>query len=189
MYDFTDKYKKKFNGGGSADVFPMSFEYFNYITMEILTTELVRNILLALGCVFLATLFLIADIFASIIVVVSVIMALIDLGGFMFFWGLNIDTIVSILVIIALGLSVDYSAHVAHAFMVATGTREERVHKALVDIGPAVLNGGFSTFLAFAMLMTSKSIIFLTFFKIFFLVLNMLQSCDSVYNSTESPCC
>ena len=170
MYDLVDGYKKKFDGGSGSDVFPMSYDYFNYITMEILTTELVRNILLALVCVFLATLFLIANLFASIIVVVSVLLALIDLGGFMFFWGLNIDTIVSILVTIALGLSVDYSAHIAHAFMVATGTREERVYHALVDLGPAVLNGGFSTFLAFGMLMTSKSIIFLTFFKIFFLV-------------------
>ncbi len=84
--------------------------------------------------------------------------------------GLNIDTIAAILVTIALGLSVDYSAHIGHAFMVATGTRQERVYHTLVDIGPAVLNGGFSTFLAFGMLMTSQSIIFRTFFKIFFLV-------------------
>ena len=38
------------------------------------------------------------------------------------------------------------------------------------DMGPAVFNGGFSTFLAFALLMTSKSFVFVTFFKIFFLV-------------------
>ena len=37
-------------------------------------------------------------------------------------------------------------------------------------MGPAVFNGGFSTFLAFALLMTSKSFVFVTFFKIFFLV-------------------
>ncbi len=123
MYDFVEGYESKFDGGDSSQVFPMSDRYFDYITMEIITTELVRNILLALACVFLATLFLIADILASIIVVVSVFLALIDLGGFMYFWGLSIDTIVSILVTIALGLSVDYSAHVAHAFMVATGTR------------------------------------------------------------------
>ena len=37
-------------------------------------------------------------------------------------------------------------------------------------MGPAVFNGGFSTFLAFALLMSSKSFVFVTFFKIFFLV-------------------
>ena len=38
------------------------------------------------------------------------------------------------------------------------------------NIGPAVLNGGISTFLAFVMLAGSKSYGFSVFFKIFFLV-------------------
>ena len=37
-------------------------------------------------------------------------------------------------------------------------------------MGPAVFNGGFSTFLAFALLMMSQSYVFKSFFKIFFLV-------------------
>lgn len=170
MHSFADKYQKKLNGGSSAKVFAMSNQYFEHLATDILTTELVRNILLALLCVFLATLFLIANLFASVIVVFSVILVLIDLSGFMFFWGLNLDILICILIIIALGLSIDYSAHIAHAFMVATGTRKERVYIALVDLGPAVLNGGFSTFLAFAVLMFTRSIFFLAFFKVFFLV-------------------
>lgn len=70
----------------------------------------------------------------------------------------------------ALGLAVDYSAHIAHAFMTQTGSRNDRVRDTLVEMGPAVLNGGFSTFLAFALLMTSSSYVFKSFFKIFFLV-------------------
>ena len=54
--------------------------------------------------------------------------------------------------------------------MVEIGTRNERIRKTLENIGPAVLNGGFSTFLAFILLSFSKSHVFLTFFKIFFLV-------------------
>ena len=60
----------------------------------------------------------------------------------------------------------DYSAHIAHAFMSTHGTRDERVKKALSDIGPAVFNGGFSTFLAFVLLAGSKSHVFATFFKV-----------------------
>ena len=37
-------------------------------------------------------------------------------------------------------------------------------------IGPAVLNGGLSTLLAFILLSTSKSYVFLSFFKVFFLI-------------------
>lgn len=48
--------------------------------------------------------------------------------------------------------------------------RDERVQKTLRDIGPAVLNGGFSTFLAFSILIGSKSYVFKSFFKIFVLI-------------------
>ena len=70
-----------------------------------------------------------------------------------------------------MGLAVDYGAHIAHYFLTCDEeNRNKRIEKTLINIGPAVLNGGFSTFLAFVLLMTSKSYIFKTFFKIFFLV-------------------
>ena len=72
-----------------------------------------------------------------------------------------------------MGLAVDYGAHIAHFFMTCDEeTRDKRIEKTLIQIGPAVLNGGFSTFLAFALLMASKSYVFKTFFKIFFLVVS-----------------
>ena len=37
-------------------------------------------------------------------------------------------------------------------------------------VGPAVFNGGLSTLLAFILLSTSQSYVFLSFFKIFFLI-------------------
>jgi Niemann-Pick C1 protein len=56
-----------------------------------------------------------------------------------------------------MGLAVDYSAHVALNFItIYEGDRNECVQKTLIHIGPAVVNGGFSTFLAFALLMTSQ---------------------------------
>jgi hypothetical protein len=68
------------------------------------------------------------------------------------------------------GLCVDYSAHIMHRFLTESGGREERVRTTLTNIGPAVFNGGVSTFLAFILLATSKSHVFSSFFKIFFLV-------------------
>lgn len=54
--------------------------------------------------------------------------------------------------------------------MVEQGDKNIRIQQTLKNIGPAVLNGGVSTFLAFILLATSKSHVFSTFFKIFFLV-------------------
>lgn len=41
----------------------------------------------------------------------------------MYFWDLNIDTVTSIILIIALGLSIDFSAHIGHTFMTTKGNR------------------------------------------------------------------
>ena len=50
--------------------------------------------------------------------------------------------------VLAVGLAVDYSAHVAHAFMITPGTRQQRVDVAIEEMGTAVIHGAFSTFLA-----------------------------------------
>ena len=48
--------------------------------------------------------------------------------------------------------------------------RNQRMIMTMTKIGPAVLNGGVSTLLAFSLLYTSQSYVFLSFFKIFFLI-------------------
>ena len=89
----------------------------------------------------------------------------------MYFWGISIDTTAAVLLSVALGLAVDYSAHIAHAFMTTSGkSKDKRIKRALIEIGPAVFHGGVSTFLAFAVLFFSNSFAFKIFFKIFFLV-------------------
>ena len=56
--------------------------------------------------------------------------------------------------------------------MLIQGSRDERMVKTLTHIGPAVFNGGLSTFCAFVLLAFSKSQTFLAFFKVFFLVVS-----------------
>jgi len=154
----------------SSRVFPMCIGYASWETDEVISEELYRNILLAILCVFITTWMLLFNFGASLQVLGCVVLTLVNVGGFIHFWGLTIDTVSCTNIIISIGLCVDYSAHIAHAFMSTQGTRDERVKAALADIGPAVFNGGFSTFLAFVLLAGSKSHVFATFFKVFFLV-------------------
>ena len=66
----------------------------------------------------------------SLMVVANVILTLINVAGYMWLWGLSIETAAAILLTIALGLAVDYSAHIAHAFMAAEGdNRNERMRR------------------------------------------------------------
>lgn len=77
--------------------------------------------------------------------------------------GIAIDSVSVINVVLAVGLSVDYSAHVGHCFMVKGGSdRSWRATEALADIGSAVLQGAMSTFLAVVVLLFSTSYVFET---------------------------
>jgi len=154
----------------SGTVFPMAQGYASWETDEVIGYELYRNMSLAVLCIFFTTWILLFNLWACLQVLFSVVLTLVNVAGFMHFWGLTVDTVSCTNLIIAIGLCVDYSAHIAHSFMMCTGSREKRVKDALYKIGPAVLNGGFSTFLAFVLLATSRSHVFMVFFKVFFLV-------------------
>ena len=88
---------------------------------QVIKTELFRNIGLSMACVFVTMLLLLADIWGSILTMICVVMSLIDVMGYMQAWGLTIDVVSSVIVIISIGLCVDYSAHIAHAFLTSKG--------------------------------------------------------------------
>ncbi|CAL4059866.1 unnamed protein product [Meganyctiphanes norvegica] len=138
-------------------------------TNEVVGYELVRNLILAGVVVGIITLILLASARCAFLVLLCVAFTVIGVTGIMWVWGLTVDTVSCIAIVLAIGLSVDYAAHIAHAFLTARGekTRIERAEEALRTVGPAVTHGAVSTFLAFSLLGMSSSHVFLTFFKIF----------------------
>ena len=75
----------------SSRVFPHASNYNNAVTLGVVVTELTRNILLAMLCVFTCTLFLIGNIVMTLIVSCTVSITLVDVAGKItlkiFFWG------------------------------------------------------------------------------------------------------
>lgn len=71
----------------------------------------------------------------------------------------------------------DYAAHIAHAFLNAESredddnARRTRTLIAVRHIGAAVAYGAGSTFLAVSMLAFSSAYVFVSFFRIFYLVI------------------
>lgn len=45
----------------------------------------------------------------------------------MHYWGLTVDTVNTIILVLAVGLSVDYASHIGHTFMVISGTRHGKL--------------------------------------------------------------
>ena len=152
--------------GGSGRIFPFSKGYAAWETDEIITEELYRNLALAFSCIFVTTLILLSDFIACIQVLSCVILTMVNTAGFMHFWGLTIESVSTANLIICIGLCVDSAAHITHEFLKTPGTKEERSKLALKNIGPAVFNGGLSTFLSFILCANSNSHVFSTFFRV-----------------------
>ena len=153
---------------GIVGSFPYSFQYLFYEQYAVIQREALTNLGLALVAVFVITFLILGDLRSTAMVMLCVLLTDCDILGLMYLWGLTIDSVSVVNLVLAIGLAVDYSAHVAHAFTEATGTRNERAQKAVLEMGTAVIHGAFSTFLAVLVLASSKSYIFRVFFKQFF---------------------
>lgn len=139
----------------------------NWITDEIIDQEVIRNICLALVCVMFCTAILIVNFQICFWIFICVLLTLVNVGGYMQRWGLTIDLVSCIGLQLAVGLCVDYAAHVGHTFLTVTrGNRTERALDTVLHIGAAVLYGGGSTLLALAMLSGSEAYTFKAFFKV-----------------------
>lgn len=161
-----DRIRKKDFGVPS---FPWSYQFLTWETFKIIREELINNVSLCLAAVLVITTLLIGHPLCSGLVFICVTMTVVDILGCMYFWGLVIDNVSVIQTVIAIGLCVDYAAHVGHSFMTKAGTRSERVTACLADVGAAVMNGGLSTFFAVVLLSASASYVFRVLFQQFFL--------------------
>ncbi|XP_012282501.1 patched domain-containing protein 3 [Orussus abietinus] len=98
----------------------------------------------------------------------------IELGvaGYMSLWDVNLDSISMINLIMCIGFSVDFTAHICYAYMSSKKKRsEERVQECLYSLGLPIVQGATSTILGLVALLLAGTYIFLVFFKMVFLVI------------------
>ncbi|KAG6455397.1 NPC intracellular cholesterol transporter 1 [Manduca sexta] len=144
----------------------------NWVTDEIIAVEVERNIELALVCVMVCTVILITNLQMCLWIFICVALTILNVLGWMQRWGMTVDIVCCIGLELAIGLCVDYAAHVGHTFLTVTeGSRNDRAFKTVTSIGTAVLLGGGSTLLSLSLLSMSKAYTFQSFFKIFLLVI------------------
>ncbi|XP_045494460.1 protein patched homolog 3-like [Colias croceus] len=157
-------------GNGYRSVWSKAFA--NWVTDEIIAVEVERNIELALICVMVCTIILITNLQMCLWIFICVLITIINVLGWMQRWGMTVDIVCCIGLELAIGLCVDYAAHVGHSFLTFTqGSRHDRAFKTVTSIGTAVLLGGGSTMLSLSLLSMSKAYTFQSFFKIFLLVI------------------
>lgn len=153
---------------GEEATYPYSYAYVFYEQYAIIVREAMTNLSLAAAATFLLVLLTVSDVRAALYVLLCVVMVDVDILGLMWLWGLTIDSVTIINLVLAIGLVVDYSAHIAHAFVITPGSRQERADHAIGSMGSAVFHGAMSTFAAVVVLGGSTSYIYRVFFVQFF---------------------
>ncbi|XP_043256919.1 patched domain-containing protein 3-like [Colletes gigas] len=142
-------------------------DYVSWTANKVIGEELIRNLSLEIVTIGIVIIVFLRNLRATFWVLCCVFFTLIDLLGTMYFLNLTIEISSSIMILLCGGLAVDYAAHVGLEFTRTKGSKNERAIATLSIIGPAVFNGGLSTFLAFVLLGSSEAYIFSTFFKLF----------------------
>ena len=96
-----------------------------------------------------------------LILTVCFVSLIIELFGLMYLWHVQLNSLAMINLVMAIGFAVDYSSHVAHAFVISReDTPNQRIIHALGSVGSSVLLGGASTFLGMSLTAFAKSTIF-----------------------------
>ncbi|XP_038057590.1 patched domain-containing protein 3-like [Patiria miniata] len=133
-----------------------------------------QNMFIAVGAMFIVALLMIPNPICSLIVTLSVASIVTGVVGFMTLWQVNLDSIAMTNLILCIGFSVDFSAHITYAYIAAnTGRRRSNVIYALFSLGMPIVQGSLSTILGVVVLAFTDSYIFRTFFKTMFLVISL----------------
>ena len=97
-----------------------------------------------------------------------ILMIDIDLLGLVYWWGLSINAITICIIVMSIGLAVDYNVHIVHCWLTVTEKEgKSRIVLAMDEIGVSVLHGAISTFLAVIIMAFGKNFVFEVFFKLF----------------------
>ena len=149
--------------------------------------ELVISVVSALAAIFVIVFIFSGNVWTSLLVLLMMGLVDVNLVALIWYWGLELNFITMVNLILAIGLAVDYSAHIAHAYNFSDAdpssktNRERRVSKvrgAFTKTGTSVFHGAFSTFLAIVTISASSSYVFRAFFKQWFgiIVFGMLHA-------------
>lgn len=113
----------------------------------------------------------IPNVLCSIWVAFSIISIETGVVGYMALWSVNLDSISMINLIMCIGFSVDFTAHICYAYMSSKAERpSERVRECLYALGLPIFQGAVSTILGMVALLLADNYIFSVFFKMVFLV-------------------
>lgn len=120
------------------DIYPYSLFYIFFEQYSYIVSMACELLGLAILSIFIVTSTLLGSLRTGTIVMGVVIMILVDVMGIMTIWNVSLNAVSLVNLVTCVGISVEFCCHIARAFMVASGSREERAGKSMVDVGSSV---------------------------------------------------
>merc|ERR1719419_682968 len=147
--------------------------YFIYIDQYLeIMPQTIQSVLVTSGFMMVVSFIMIPNPICSLWVAFSIMSIEAGVPGYMTWWGVNLDGIALINLIMCIGFSVDFSAHICYHYMSEEDkSPEERISASLYALGMPIIQGAISTILGVIGLGFAPSYVYITFFKMIFLVI------------------
>lgn len=126
-----------------VEVFPYSVFYVFYEQYLTMWPDTLQSMGISILAIFVVTFLLMGfDIHSSIVVVITITMIVINIGGLMYWWNISLNAVSLVNLVMAVGISVEFCSHLVHSFSVSVQeTRERRAADALTKMGSSVFSG------------------------------------------------
>ena len=162
---------------GLEGTFSFSVVYQDIEMWRTFTDEMTLCVSLSIIVILVIIFLITANPTITLLVGLCVLMVDTFLFGLIHYWRLSLNPILLVHIVVSVGISVDYSAHIGYAFLVEkvpqngkyNTNKEIRTYKAkmaLQKMGSSVFHGGFSTFLAIFALTPAETYVFISFFRL-----------------------
>ncbi|XP_075237604.1 patched domain-containing protein [Lycorma delicatula] len=153
----------------NVSVFHPYFVYFDQF--ELVRPTSIQAMIVGAVIMMIISFIFIPNFLCSLWVAFCIVSIETGVAGYMSLWDVNLDSISMINLIMCIGFSVDFTAHICYAYMSSKAkSPEEKMRESLHSLGLPIFQGAVSTILGVIALVLAQSYIFLVFFKMIFLV-------------------
>ncbi|VTJ90604.1 Hypothetical predicted protein, partial [Marmota monax] len=163
--------------GSNYRVFPYSVFYVFYEQYLTIIDDTIFNLGVSLGSIFLVTVIVLGcELWSAVIMCVTIAMILVNIFGVMWLWGISLNAVSLVNLVMSCGISVEFCSHITRAFTVsAKGSHVDRAEEALALMGSSVFSGiTLTKFGGIVVLAFAKSQIFQIFYFRMYLAMVLL---------------
>ncbi|KAL3617746.1 hypothetical protein CASFOL_038067 [Castilleja foliolosa] len=168
-------FSSKMSDSLKIDIFPYSVFYMFFEQyLDIWKTALI-NLAIAIGAVFVVCLVITCSFWTSSIILLVLTMIVVDILGIMALLDIQLNALSVVNLVMSVGIAVEFCVHITHAFLVASGDKNQRMKEALTTMGASVFSGITLTKLVGVLVLCfSRSEVFVVYYFKMYLALVLL---------------